>query len=316
MNKKFLFLLLSLTMVIDAVAQHIPSPKDFFGFNIGDDYKLVNYTQTEAYFKRLSAISARLKLVDIGKTEENRDQYMMIISSPSNIADLEHYRKISGRLAHSEDLTDDEARALAKEGKAVVWIDGGIHATESETAQQLIETVYQLASRTDSETINILEKVIVLCTNANPDGQELVADWYMKDSVPEKRRLKGFQKLYIKYAEHDNNRDFLTMNLRESRNMARQLFIEWFPQITHNHHQTAGGEAVVSGPPYADPFNYVYDPMVVTGIDAQGAAMINRLNKEGKPGYTRGGGVGFSTWYNGGLRTSTYFHNMIGLLTE
>ena len=37
---------------------------------------------------------------------------------------------------------------------------------------------------------------------------------------------------------------------------------------------------------------------------------------ENKPGYTSKAGSVYSTWYNGGLRTTTYFHNMIGLLTE
>ncbi|MFZ9241317.1 MAG: peptidase, partial [Chitinophagaceae bacterium] len=50
--------------------------------------------------------------------------------------------------------------------------------------------------------------------------------------------------------------------------------------------------------------------------DAVGAAMINRLIQENKPGYTQRAGSPYSTWYNGGLRTTTYFHNMIGLLTE
>src|SRR5690606_29324406 len=42
----------------------------------------------------------------------------------------------------------------------------------------------------------------------------------------------------------------------------------------------------------------------------------NRLNAENKPGFTRLEGSTFSTWYNGGLRTTTHFHNMIGILTE
>ena len=74
----------------------------------------------------------------------------------------------------AEGLTDDQARALAAEGKAVVWIDGGLHASEVLGAQQLIETVYQLVSRSDSETLRFLRDVIVLAVHANPDGHELV----------------------------------------------------------------------------------------------------------------------------------------------
>src|SRR5690606_20557000 len=82
------------------------------------------------------------------------------------------------------------------------------------------------------------------------------------------------------------------------------------------HHQTAPAGAVVAGAPYRDPFNYVFDPLLMSSIDALGAAMSTRLNSENKPGYTQRGGSVFSTWYNGGLRTTTYVHNMIGLLTE
>jgi hypothetical protein len=37
---------------------------------------------------------------------------------------------------------------------------------------------------------------------------------------------------------------------------------------------------------------------------------------EGKGGVTSRSGANYSTWWNGGLRTSPYFHNQIGLLTE
>ncbi len=297
-------------------SQKIPSPKEHFGFAIGENYQLATYSQTAAYFSKLAAASARVKLVDIGKTEEGRTQLMMVVSSPDNIRNLEKYQQISRQLAHAENLTDEQARQLAAEGKAVVWIDGGLHSTETVGTHQLIETAYQLVSREDPETMAILDHVIILLTHANPDGQELVSNWYMRDSVPEKRSLEHLPVLYEKYAGHDNNRDFYMLNLKETQNIGRQLFIEWLPQIMYNHHQAGPAGSVLAGPPYRDPFNYVFDPMIITSLDAVGAAMSNRLNAEGKPGYTERNGSTFSTWYNGGLRTTTYFHNMIGLLTE
>ncbi|WP_320463822.1 M14 metallopeptidase family protein [Pedobacter sp. CFBP9032] len=298
-----------------AYAQDVPSPKSHFGFNIGDNYQLATYTQTEAYFKKLAQASKRVKLVDIGKTEEGRSQYMVIVSSPENIQKLDRYKEISQQLAHAE-ITPEKARALAQEGKAIVWIDGGLHATETVGAHQLIQTAYEFASKTDPETTRILDNVIILFTHANPDGQELVTNWYMREKDTAKRSLSGLPVLYEKYAGHDNNRDFFMLNLKETQNIGRQLFIEWIPQIMYNHHQAGPAGTVVAGPPYRDPFNYVFDATLLTSLDAVGAAMHTRLNVEGKPGYTQRGGSVFSTWYNGGLRTTTYFHNMIGLLTE
>lgn len=314
--RKIISFLLIVFCTVETIAQSLPSPKEFFGFTIGDNYQLATFTQTEAYFKKLDEASDRAKLVEIGKTEEGRSQFMMIVTAPENFKNLERYKSISEQLANAEGLTDDQAKALAEEGKAVVWIDGGLHATETVGIHQLIETAWNLLSRNDDETNNILKNVIVLLTHANPDGQELVSNWYMRISTPEKRSLQFLPTLYEKYAGHDNNRDFYMMNLKETQNMARQLFVEWIPQIMYNHHQSGPAGSVLAGPPYRDPFNYVFDPLIISGLEGLGATMQNRLNAEGKPGYTSKSGSVFSTWYNGGLRTTTYFHNMLGLLTE
>lgn len=307
--------LLFITFQFHATAQIVPTPKEHFGFNIGDDYMLANYTQAEAYYKKVAAASDRIKLQQIGKTEEGRNQYIIIVSSPENIKHLSKYQSISQRLARGENLTDADAKKLAGEGKSVVWIDGGLHATETVGSHQLIETLYQLTSRNDEETKRILDNDIILLTQVNPDGQELVANWYMKDKDVTKRKM-DIPRLYEKYIGHDNNRDFYMNNMSESKNISRVLYIDWMPQILYNHHQSGPAGSVLAGPPYRDPFNYVYDPLLVTGIDAMGAAMINRLNSENKPGFTRLSGSVFSTWWNGGLRTTAYYHNIIGLLTE
>ena len=316
MRKYFCFLLIALLSQSLLMAQQVPSPKSHFGFNIGDNYQLATFTQTEAYLKKLAAVSKKVKLQVIGKTEEGRNHYMMIVSDPSNLANLEKYKTISQKLAHAEDISPAEAKQMANEGKAVVWIDGGLHATEVTGIHQWIESMYQLITRTDEETKRILKSTIILFVHANPDGQELVSNWYMRSSDTLKRSTSSLPRLYQKYIGHDNNRDFYMTNMQESKNMSRQQYIEWMPQVLYNHHQTGPPGTVVAGPPYRDPFNYVYDPLLITGIDALGAAMSSRLNAEGKPGYTMKAGSVYSTWWNGGLRTTAYYHNIIGLLTE
>ncbi|HEX8830042.1 MAG TPA: M14 metallopeptidase family protein [Longimicrobium sp.] len=293
----------------------VTSPREQFGHEIGADYVLPNYRQLVAYWQKLDAQSDRMRLVDMGKTAEGRTQYMAIVSSPANLRALEQHRSAVRRLALARGVDSTEARRLARTGKAVVWIDGGLHANEVLGAQQLMETLYQLVSRNDAETTRILNDVIVLFVHANPDGMDLVSDWYMRN--PREQRSTAFiPRLYQKYIGHDNNRDFYASTQPETENMNRVLYHTWFPQIVYNHHQTGPTGTVMFAPPFRDPFNYVYDPLLVTQLDLVGAAMHQRFVAEEKPGVTMRRGANYSTWWNGGLRTTTYFHNMIGLLTE
>jgi hypothetical protein len=299
-----------------AATTRITSPREHLGFAIGDDYCLANYQQLVGYWQKLERESNRLKLVSIGTTEEGRPQLMGIVTSPANHRDLKKHQATARRLCLADGVDEAEARALAGTGKAVVWIDGGLHASEVLCPQMLIETLYQFVSGDDAETRRILDDVIILFVHANPDGMDLVSDWYMREKEPKKRSLAGVPRLYQKYIGHDNNRDFYASTQAETRNMNRVLYQEWFPQIVYNHHQSGPPGTVLFCPPFRDPFNYNVDPLVMSSVDAVGAAMMQRFLVEGKPGATVRSGARYSTWFNGGLRTTTYFHNMIGLLTE
>jgi hypothetical protein len=294
----------------------ITTPKEALGFNFGDDYQLANYKQIEAYWKTLDKASDRMVLHDMGKTAEGRTQWMAIVTSPENHRKLAHYQEISRRLALAEGLNDAQARALAKEGKAVVWIDGGLHASETLGAQQLAEMVYEMVSRNDEETMRFLNDCIILFVHANPDGNDLVADWYMRNPDPLKRTLAGLPRLYQKYIGHDNNRDFFASTQAETENINRVLYHEWFPQILYNHHQSGPAGTVVWSSPQRDPYNYHLDPLLVLGLQALGTHMHQRLAAEGKPGATMASGGAYDGWWNGGIRNTGNFHNIIAILTE
>ena len=299
-----------------ADAPQVTAPREEFGADIGDDYFLATWVQFERYWRKLDRESDRVQVVEIGDTAEGRPQLMAIVSSPDNLRRLERYREIARRLARADGLTDDEARALAREGRAIVWIDGGVHGNETLGAQQLIETVYQLASRSDAETQRFLRDVIVLAVHANPDGHALAADWYMRSPDPTRRSLRGVRRLFHKYAGHDLNRDFYMSTQAETINMNRVLYREWYPQIVYDHHQTGPPGTVMFAPPFSEPFNYVFDPLIRESVDLVGAAMHDRFAAEDKRGVTMRSGSSYSAWWNGGLRTTAYFHNQIGLLTE
>jgi hypothetical protein len=310
-----LLLALVLTAGSTLLAQGAITPPKFGQYTVGDDYFLANYTQLQEYWGKLAKESDRMKVAEIGRTAEGRPMIMAIITSPANHQKLDRYKDISRRLALAEGLSDDQARALASEGKAVVWIDGGLHATECVNAQGLFEMSYQMASRNDPETVRILNDVILLLVPANPDGMELVSNWYMRETDPTKRNM-GIPRLYQKYVGHDNNRDSYISNQPETEAIGRQMYIEWIPQIMYNQHQSGPAGTVLFMAPFRDPFNYNQDPLVPMGIDLVGAAIHNRFIAEGKPGAVMRNAASFSTWFNGGIRTTTGFHNQIGLLSE
>ena len=309
------FALVPLLASVVSAQGHFTSPREQLGWNIGDDYRLATYTQLTEYWKKLDAESDRLKLVSLGKTAEGRDQWMMIMTSPANHAKLDRLREISARLARAE-VDSAQARALAQEGKAIIWIDGGLHATEVLGAAQLMEHVWQMASRNDPETMRLLDDVVQLAVHANPDGMELVSTWYMRRADETKRSTAGIPRLYQKYIGHDNNRDFYMNAMPESENISKAMYREWYPQIMYNHHQTGPAGTVLFAPPFRDPHNHLIDPLLINGLSMVGAAMHTRYAQENKPGATMRSGASYQTWWNGGLRTTAYFHNQIGILTE
>ena len=162
-------------------AQKVTGPMDQFGWNVGDDYRLVNYTQYTDYLRKMDAQSERMMVVDIGKTEEGRTEFTAIITSPENHRKLPLIKEANRKLAMGE-VSEELAHQMAREGKAIVWIDGGLHATEVLGAQQLIETIYRLNTANDAETLRILNDCVILLTEINPDGMELVSNWYMRNA--------------------------------------------------------------------------------------------------------------------------------------
>ncbi|HEV2641878.1 MAG TPA: M14 metallopeptidase family protein, partial [Candidatus Elarobacter sp.] len=299
-----------------AAQRRVTSPQQQFGHTFGEDYWLPNYTNLMAYWQKLAGETDRMKLVRIGTTGEGRPMTMAIISSPENLKQLDKYQRISAQLAHADGLTDAQARKLAQDGKVIVWIDGGLHSTETLGITQLGQTVYELVSQSDPETMRFLKECIILAVPANPDGVEFVGNWYMRRTVPNTRTLEWLPRLYNKYVGHDDNRDLYMAAQLESQALDSVLFRSWYPQIMYNHHQTGPAGTVMAAPPYRDPFNYNYDPLIPVELDLIGGAMNTRFIQEGKPGVTFRAGSEFSTWWNGGLRTTVYFHNIIGLLTE
>lgn len=304
------FFLLSLSY---ADAARIPAPEEYLGFSPGTDYRLADYDQITGYFHRIDQLSDRLKLLRVGESSYGRPLYVAFISSAGNLRDLEKYREISKRLALGL-ASEEEAERLARQGRVIVWIDSGLHATEVAPAQHAPELAYWLVNSEDEVVRKIRENVILIQVPViNPDGLELVVNWYRRN-VGTAFELAPLPFLYQRYAGHDNNRDWFMMNLTETRVFSRLLFQEWFPQIVYNQHQRPAFPARIFIPPYAEPLNSNIPAGILEGIHLIGSAMRERLSLSGKSGFLSY--FGFDAWWNGGLRTTVCFHNMHGILTE
>jgi hypothetical protein len=310
MLRRLSFLLVTLTILAGAA---VPRPEEIIGFKPGTDYKLMDYEELYKYFQALGQSSPRIKLVEVGKTSEGRPHLLALLSSEENLRNIDKYKEMNRKLALGL-ATPAEAEAYARDGKVFVWIDSSMHATEVAPAQHAPSLAYKFLTDESEETRRIRDKVILVqvpCTN--PDGMTMVSHWYRKN-VGTPYEMAPLPGLYQKYAGHDNNRDWFMLNLPETKNLTRQLFHEYFPQIVYNQHQVAPFPARIFMPPYAEPLNPNIPSSVMEGINLIGTAMRERFMRENKPGAVSY--VGFDAWWNGGLRTVPAFHNMHGILTE
>jgi hypothetical protein len=308
--------LCSLVLWLSAVtaAGEPPHPRDVFGFEPGADYKIADYGQMIDYYQKLDAASDRVQMVEFGKSALGRPMLLLFVSSEENLKELEKWRSISERLARARDVTEEEARRLAQEGKTVIWVDGGMHATERAHAQMTSLLAYKVATEESEEMRRIRENVILLLNPViNPDGLDIVAQWYRRN-LGTPFETTDPPELYHHYVGHDNNRDWYMILQEESKAVSQVLYHQWYPQIVYNHHQTGPPWTRIFIPPFADPVNPHIPPGVITGVNLIGQAMHNRFAAEGKSGVISR--VVFSMWWNGGGRTAPYFHNMVGILTE
>jgi hypothetical protein len=292
----------------------VPTPESVLGHKPGDDFYLANYQESRNYFRRLAAASDRIKLITVGKTTRGLDWEIAIISSPKNLAELDRYKLTSQRLARGRGLDDEAARKLAREGKAIVHIDGGLHSTEVAGAQQSIALAYKLVStQGDPEIDSILDNVILmLWPTLNPDGQDEVVGWYRKN-LGTPYEVSPLPDLYQEYVGHDNNRDGYMNNMLESRDVTKTE-LEWDPVVFYCHHQTAPFPTRIFIPPFTEPISSNIHPLMARWLNVMGIDMAAYLDGHGMPGAVHR--VGFDNWYPGFLDFTHIFRNSIAFFTE
>jgi hypothetical protein len=309
----FAFLLLSLS--VTAAQSSLPSPESILGHKVGADYKIATYDETVAYFQKLDAVSDRMTMMRAGTSTQGRSYWLAAISSAANLGKIDRYREIARRLAHPAGLGEAEARQLAREGRAIVHIDGGLHSSEVAGPQHTMQLAYDLLSKADDpEYSHIFENVILLLwPTINPDGHQMVAEWY-RGNVGTPFEVAPMPKLYQEYVGHDNNRDGYMLNMIESRVM-EHAWRQWEPQIIHVHHQTSPFPTRIWLPPFAEPIASQAPYLISREINMIGMAMAKGLEERGQVGATHMG-TGFDAWYPGYIDYKPVFQNISSFWTE
>ncbi len=307
---------LSICLAVPPFLAHaeVPTPISVLGHNPGDDFYLADYEDTIRYFHALAAASDRIKMFTVGKTTRGKDIEIAVISSPQNLARLDDYKQIAGRLAHATNLNDDQARELAHTSKVIVHIDGGLHADEVAGPQHTMALAYKLLSaQNDPQIDSILDQVIlVLWPTLNPDGQDMVVHWY-RQNLGTKYEVSPMPWLYQEYVGHDNNRDGYMMNMKEEQVVVKTQ-LEYSPAIFYCQHQTAPFPARIWIPPFSDPISSNISPLVRSWLNLIGANMTAYLNAHDMPGAISESR--FDNWYAGFTDWAHVFRNEISFFTE
>jgi len=294
-------------------AQGVPSPQSHFGFQIGADRKLADWDQLTAYYEKLARASDRVRLDTLGSTTMGRPFVMLTITSAENHARLEQLREIQSRLADPRQVrSEEQLEALLNQGKTVVLVTHGIHATEVGGPQMAARLMYRMASAGDEETRNILENVIFLdIPSLNPDGLQWVVDWYNR-WVGTEFEGAPLPWLYHFYTGHDNNRDWYAFTQVETQLTVLGAHNVWHPQIVHDIHQMGSNGARIFFPPFIDPYEQNIDPALISGINQLGAYMAAELTAQGKAG------VVINNRYDGftPARAYQHYHGGVRILSE
>ena len=296
------------------MSQPITTPESFFGFQLGSDRKMARWDRIVDYFRLLEGQSDRMQLIDMGPSTEGHPFLLAIVSSPENLANLEHLRALNGQIKDPREASEGTIVQCVKEGKAIILQSMGLHASEIGSTQAAPELAYDLIVRTDDEATRILDNVIALFVPCfNPDGQIMVTDWYNQHLDTEHEGC-GLPWLYHKYAGHDNNRDAFMFNLVESRYVAQIMYKDWQPHAYQDHHEMGAYGARLWLCPYAEPLHPNGDPLVWREISWYGAHMAYKLEEAEKTGVLNASV--FPAWSHLGFHWMGNYHNIASMLTE
>jgi hypothetical protein len=289
-----------------------PSPKAFFGHEMGADRKVLEWSKVVSYFQALARSSDRIRVAEIGKSVEGRPFIAATISDAATLRALDRYRDIQARLADPRKTGEADAEKLFPAGKAVVLITCSIHSTELASTHTAVEFAWRLLTEDKPRYRAILKDTIfLLVPSLNPDGLDIVGQWYRK-TLGTPAEGASPPELYHKYIGHDNNRDWYIFSQPETRATIGKLHNVWHPHIVYDVHQQGATASRMFIPPWLDPTEPNIDPILMQHTNVIGTAMAADLTRAGKTGVSIHSSYDFWT----PSRHYQAFHGGIRILTE
>ena len=297
------------------VAVRLPPdpPAAHLGFRPGVDRRVADWGQVTTYLDALAGQSDRVRLDTIGRSTLDRPMVLLTITDPENQARLEAIRSAQAEMADPRRIDSPQRRQeLLRDSRLVVMITSAIDPTEVGGTLVPLNLAYRLAATTDSSLLRILRECVVLIVpSLNPDGVDLVADWY-RESVGTPWEGTPPPALYHHYTGHDNNRDWYSFTQVETRNVVEQVYNVWHPQIVHDMHQQGTNGSRFFVPPWADPIEPNVDPLLTAATNALGTAVAWDLLLQGKQGVVVN--AVYDAWSPS--RAYAHYHGAVRVLSE
>ncbi len=268
-----------------AVGPVIPAPASILGHEVGAERVLPDWATIVDYFEHLAAASDRVSVETLGTSTDGRPHIAIVISAPENLTDQARTqnRTLLGRLWDPRRHSSTEIDEAIAEARPVGIIMATQHSNEIGACLMTLELAHGLATASDQETLDLLSRTMtVLLPSQNPDGVQLVADWY-RQWLGTEYEGSDMPWLYHRYVGHDNNRDWFMLTQKEN-----QLYAAFHnrehPQLVFDMHQMNRDGARFMVPPFIDPLDANQDPVIQQQFAAVGSAIAARLTAAGKAG--------------------------------
>ncbi len=257
----------------------VPTPLKVLGYVPGTIGRLSHVADINRYFRALAAATPRVKVFDIGLSDEGREMIAVAVADSATIAALDSYRDVTRRLADPRGLTDQDARALLARGKPIYYLTGSIHSPETGSPEMLMELAYRLVVENTPLVRAIRERVVTVITPVTEvDGRDKMVDVYEYGRAH--HGLRPPLVYWGRYTAHDNNRDGMVLSQALTRNMLGTFFF-WHPTVMHDLHESVPFLYTSTG---TGPYNRAIDAITVDEWHSLSYYEINELTKRGLPG--------------------------------